>query len=210
MATKKQQEAQGEAIIWLIGVTAFLPFLLFAYKKYAQIKQEYMQGENVRRVMDINTLKGPLITFGAFAYLSFIVIGINYKDHPIISAVLVCMVAYLGIKLSKGVAVHYVGAIIDQDRDIVVFPPDMQSYSIGDYIQLKFLKDMSNVDQVNLSQIEKMTRQAGKHVYLQGPFGSRKISFSTKQKRDECMSAIQQAAHKKGILMYELEQAGAD
>lgn len=208
MATKKQDNEMGEAIIWLIGITAFLPFIVFAVLKYSQIKREYMQGENFRRIIDINTLKSPLITFGAFAYFAYIVLAISYENHPFLAVLLFCAIAYLGMKLSKWVAVKYVGAIIDEGKDIVVFPPDMQSYEISDYFKLKFLKDMSQVDTVNISSIEKMTRQAGKHLYLQGPFGSRKISFSTKQKRDECMSAIQQAARKKGVLMYELEQSG--
>lgn len=210
MATKKQDKEMGEAIIWLIGVTAFLPFVIFAVLKYSQVKREYMQSDTFRRVVDINTLKAPLITFGAFAYFAYIVLAMSYENHPLLSVLLFCVTVYLGIKLSKWVAIKYIGSIIDEGKDIVVFPPDMQSYEITDYIKLKFLKDMTEVDTVNISSIEKMTRQAGKHLYLQGPFGSRKISFSTKQKRDECMSSIQQAARKKGVLMYELEQSGDD
>ena len=35
------------------------------------------------------------------------------------------------------------------------------------------------------------TRETGVNFYIHGDFGSRKINFTTKQKRDECLMALQ-------------------
>jgi hypothetical protein len=61
------------------------------------------------------------------------------------------------------------------------------------------------MDQVDIDEIEKITRQAGKRLFIHGPFGSRGISFTNKQKRDECYSAIQSASNKKSLLLNEME-----
>jgi hypothetical protein len=42
-----------------------------------------------------------------------------------------------------------------------------------------------------LSDIGRITRKIGYDLYLSGSFGSRRITFTNKQKRDECIYAIQ-------------------
>lgn len=44
-----------------------------------------------------------------------------------------------------------------------------------------------------------MTRETGHHVLLQGDFGSCRIAFSSKLKRDDCFNAIKAASRQIGI-----------
>jgi hypothetical protein len=61
------------------------------------------------------------------------------------------------------------------------------------------------LDSVPLDAIDRITRQAGKRVFIHGEFGSRHISFTNKLKRDECIHLL--TARSKGRLkvMAELE-----
>ena len=59
------------------------------------------------------------------------------------------------------------------------------------------------MESVRLSQIKKITREAGKKLYIHGPFGSRGIHFSNKQKRDECISAIENLGRVRANLEFE-------
>jgi len=79
----------------------------------------------------------------------------------------------------------------------------MANYSVSDYLNLKFITELGTVEEVQLNQIRKITRQAGKKLFIHGKFGSRGMSFSNKQKRDECISAIEDAARLSASLEYE-------
>jgi hypothetical protein len=204
--TTKAQRESNAAIGTAICALLFSPFLLFSVFKYFSLKRQYMSGENFHRVVDIGTIKQPIMAAVALVILTYIGVGVTHDSVPAVSAIILCIMVFLAFKMAQWVAVKYIGAIIDADNGVVIFPPDMQSYGVEDYFTLRILKDMSRLDMVKIADIEKMTRQAGKRLYLHGKFGSRGIFFSDKQKRDECLSAIQQLAGK-GVLMYELEQS---
>lgn len=74
----------------------------------------------------------------------------------------------------------------------MLFPKDMANYSISDYLNFKFVTELGHMEEVPLSQIRRITRQAGKQLFVHGKFGSRGMKFSNKQKRDECLSAIEE------------------
>lgn len=82
----------------------------------------------------------------------------------------------------------------------------MVNFGIQDYLQLRFIRDMGDMESVPLSAITKITREAGKKLYVHGEFGSRGIAFSHKQKRDECIAAIENGSHE-AITSVEFEAA---
>jgi hypothetical protein len=100
---------------------------------------------------------------------------------------------------------HYFGVLVDAREDRLVIPKDMANYSISDYFQLKFIRDLGQMEIVRLSQIKRITRQGGTALFIHGKFGSRGVKFSIKQKRDECMSAIQEGCS--ASLTIEFERA---
>ena len=200
---------QGDNAFIGIGIALILfsPFLILSVFKFLSLKQQYMSGKNFHRVVDIGTLKPPLIACAGLVFITYLAFAITSGIHSILGILTICAAVAVAYKMAQWVAVKYIGAIIDADKYMVYFPPDMQSYGVEDYLAFKFLKDMSTLDTVQIKEISRITRQAGKRLYLHGSFGSRAIVFSDKQKRDECMSAIQQLAGK-GIIMYEMEQSG--
>ena len=61
------------------------------------------------------------------------------------------------------------------------------------------------MDSVSLADVQKITRQAGKKLFLHGDFGSRRISFTDKLKRDECIHLITANGNSRVKVMNELE-----
>ena len=59
---------------------------------------------------------------------------------------------------------------------------------------MKHLQGNFNPNEIPLCSIDKMTREKGNILYVLGDFGSKKLTFSSRQKRDECMAAIQRYA----------------
>ncbi len=200
---------QGDNAFIGIGIALLLfsPFLLLSIFKFYSLKNQYMSGKNYHRVIDIGTLKQPLIACAGLVFITYMAFAVTSGIHSSLGVATICVAAVVAFKMAQWVAVKYIGAIIDADKKMIYFPPDMQSYGVEDYLACKFLKDMSTLDTVQINDIHKITRQAGKRLYLHGSFGSRAIVFSDKQKRDECMTAIQQLAGK-GVIMYEMEQSG--
>ena len=92
--------------------------------------------------------------------------------------------------LFRWLAVAHFGVAVDPTGDRIAFSYDQQSYDIDDYLKLRFVRDLPRMDEVRLSEIGRMTRQGGSDLFLHGSFGSRRIRFTKKQKRDECIWAI--------------------
>jgi hypothetical protein len=224
MARKTRKSKKGDGgdggPLLLIGMLLFLPFLVISFRAFNKLKHEYLERGNVQRVMDISRTFGTLFLGGAVCGLgTFIIVFIiailskNQEIHSFISFIIVVLIITFIIYMSIGacyyiarhLAVLYLGIILDIDNDELILPYDMQSYTITDYTKLRFLDDYCNVDKISLSAITKMTRGRGKELYVHGSFGSRGIFMSTKQKRDECLAAIQSVSGKKGLLITEIE-----
>lgn len=160
-------------------------------------------GSTTRRINDFNSVRYPLgaITLGpslllVFMFLLLVDIINSSATRPsvIYAAVLLALFGALWAWwtpiLFRWLAVAHFGVAIDPAGDRIAFPCDQQSYDIQDYLKLRFVSDLPRMDEVRLSEIERMTRQAGSDLFIHGAFGSRRIRFTKKQKRDECIYAI--------------------
>ena len=193
MTTKKEQDRKDDQ--WLLAIAAFIfiPFLVVAVRHYKRMQKRFPPTATSQRIFDTLNLLPPLSAGSAC------VIGtlglIYYASGWFIAILAVPAVALAGIWLScimaRWVATTYFGVIVDAASDTVVLPKDLASYGISDYLNFQFIRDLGDVDVLHLSSITKITREAGKHVYIHGPFGSRGMTFSNKQKRDECLAAIE-------------------
>ncbi len=205
MATAKEKEENARAMCLIIGFVVFLPMMIFSIIRYRNIKSTYMENEHTQRVFDIGNLAPAFITAGSFLVLAFIVcnyslgspIGFLLGPITLIVAGLICF------KIAQSIGVTYFGVLVDPANNRVLLPKDMANYSVSDYLNLKFITELGTVEEVQLNQIRKITRQAGKKLFIHGKFGSRGMSFSNKQKRDECISAIEDAARLSASLEYE-------
>lgn len=63
-------------------------------------------------------------------------------------------------------------------------------------LQGRYFSDMYKMEELPLSEIQKITREGGKIAYVHGKFGTRKISWRDKQKRDECIATLERACKK--------------
>ena len=214
-AGKSNDTQAAGTLIAAAGVLLFIPFLIISVISFSKLKNEYLGNEAVQRVVDIRRLLPSLITgggvcaAGAFfinAYINEIIQkGISFAPVLIIISVGVSVLT-VGYFLARRLAVMNLGVVADSSKNILVFPYDLQSYTITDYLAFRFVHDICNVDTVPLASIEKMTRGSrGKDLYLHGAFGSRGITMSSKQKRDECLAMVQSFAGKKGMLITEME-----
>lgn len=204
MATKKNQGG-AELALMAIGII-FIPLVAtFGLWHYMRLRSRYLKSKGVRRVVDIWNLGAPFYSFVALILGTWMINGMLYDKPPAFRFVALAIALYIAIKLAQRSASCYFGAAVIPEAGTVVFPEDMAGYGIGDYITLKFIRNLARMDEIDLDDIEKISRQSGKRLYMHGPFGSRGISFTNKQKRDECIFAIQAVAKNRSILLNELE-----
>jgi hypothetical protein len=205
-STKAQREANG-----LLGITValiiFTPFLFFSFLRFSLLKDQYLKSIYATRVVDIAGMKSTLMACAGYILFSGIGLGMVLDKSKVLGFMLIIIIVGIGILLGMRLAVVYLGAVIDDNKDMIVFPPDFQSFTITDYFSSKIIESFYSTDNVSLSDIFKMTRQAGKYLYIHGDFGSRKLAFSSKQKRDECIATIQSTENYTGEMIRELEYA---
>lgn len=206
MVTKKEREQNAQLFGLIVSVVVFAVFAVFMFIHYSRIKSKYSGAGQGQRVFDFGNLQ-PTLLVGA-GIIVFFPLGLALLGQAKVTAYLipfyVLFYIWMLYQFSKRIASVYYGVMADPKRGIVAFPMDLSNYGLGDYLTLKGLRDLGEMEEVALSEIDKITRQAGKVLYLHGVFGSRSIYFSRKQKRDECIAAIQKHL-KAGALMVELE-----
>jgi len=209
MARSKKDDEAIKTLIILVGVVLFLPFLIISYISYRRLRQQYLMDSNVQRVVDTPRATALFVAVSGgivgLIYISFIFIDIKIAQFSVVTIFIWAFTLALCFIMAKHLAVVYLSIVADPDHDRLIFPHDMQSYTIHDYLTLRFIHDYCNVDTIQLSSISKMTRGYGKELYLHGDFGSRKIALSSKQKRDECLAMIQSHTGRSGLLAGEIE-----
>lgn len=204
---QKKNQGGANLVLMAIGIV-FIPLVLtFGLWHYMRLRGKYLKSKGVRRVVDIWNLGVPFYSFAGVVLGTYMLIITTYSNYQALSYAVIIVALYIGIKLAQRSASCYFGAAIIPESGTVVFPEDMAGYGIEDYIKLKFIRNLSRMDEVELNDIEKISRQSGKRLYIHGPFGSRGISFTNKQKRDECIAAIQSVAKRKPTLINEFESS---
>lgn len=211
----RSTNSQGNSDVFAyIGILLFLPFLMISIISFSTLKRKYLAQPSIQRVMDIRRLAPLLLCTGGImavaAYFTIVGLGEWGKSPsfvllvagPVLLGVLICS----GYLVARHLAVLYFGIVADTQAGILYFPYDMNSYGIMDYLSLCFVRDFCRVDSVPLAAIERITRGGrGKDLYLHGAFGSRGITMSSKQKRDECIAMVQALSGRRGLVAMEVE-----
>jgi len=195
MATRKQDSADEQWVL-LMSAIPFIPFFVVAMRHYKRMRAAFPDTGTSQRIFDTMNLIPPLSTGSALVIATLCLV--YHVSRWSIAVLAVPLVMLAGIWLSclaaRWAAATYFGVLVDPANDTVLLPKDMASYGIADYLNVQFIRDLGEVDIIHLSSITKITREAGKRVYIHGPFGSRAMTFSNKQKRDECLAAIEHGA----------------
>lgn len=208
IAKNNKANETGVLVLLLILLTfaQIVIFGLVALIYHQDLMNRYFKnaGDDARRVNDFTAVKKPMlaIMFGP-ALVSMIYLGICYlafsdgkslsQAAPILllASPLILIWLWLGFVFFRWLAVAHFGVIVDPGSNRIVFQFDQESYDLKDYLKLKFIRDLPKMDEIRLSDIDRITRKYGWDLYILGSFGSRRITFTNKQKRDECIHAIQ-------------------
>lgn len=211
MAARKQSEPVIKNLFILFGTLVLLPVLCLSLVFSIYFYLRYASGTGRRRIMDIRRMGAPLIKG---ALLLGVVVGTplliahagdgGASSGPL-GGLVVLVWLLTGVAVALHLAVMYLGVVGDPENDRLIFPPDMQSYGVFDYLMLRFVLDYCRTDSVPLSALTRVTRGYGTELYIHGDFGSRALQMSSKQKRDECMVMIQDMVNTRGIVFGEME-----
>jgi hypothetical protein len=212
MAQRKSNQSDvGVAILYIGGFLGFLPFLLVSIFHYYVIRNKHGITDNSQRIFQTSSIFKPVgagVTIGSFLSIiiyfiytipdkahedSIHLIGLIFNPIFFILLIICVLLFWVAYHVSCWVAATYYGVLIDKGSGKIVLPMDMANYSITDYLKLKFIYELGKMESVNYRDIKRITRQRGYSLYIHGPFGSRAIKFPSKQKRDECLSAIEDA-----------------
>lgn len=203
MATKKDEH---DGVFLFLIVPAVLATLVFSLYYFSRLKKQYLTGPQARRIFDIGAQGTSLLVSGVLGYLYYMIAVVLWHYAPLTLVLTLPLGLVLLIWMGKAQAYAFLGVIVDYDKGVVFFRPNEESLDIGDMLLVvPLLRQFTSLDSVPLSAIDRITRQAGKRVFIHGEFGSRHISFTNKLKRDECIHLL--TARSKGRLkvMAELE-----
>lgn len=214
MPVQRKDTLGWDQIFQMVGVVVMFPVLILSIIFYLYLHSKHVSGAGRRRIMDIRRMTAPLLRgallMGVVLVIPFLLVSILHDNTtgpaPTLGGWLYLLPLLLvGIPVAWHLAVMYMGIVADVDQDKLIFPPDMQSYGILDYISLRFVLDYCRTDSVPFSAIKRVTRGHGTDLYIHGDFDSRAIIMSSKQKRDECMTMIQNIIGGRGVVFGELE-----
>ena len=213
METRTRSNDAVTPIEVLFGALVFFPLTIAGFIIFRKLKRAYLESPAAQRAMDISRLVSTLVGGGVACVfgtiIALICISAVSGTPPFIAVLLQTLIAVLFLGtcyiIASHLAVLYLGIVADKGKDALIFPYDMQSYTLADYFSLRIIKDYCNADKISLSAITKLTRGHGKELYAHGAFGSRRITMSSKQKRDECLAMIQAITGKQDLLITEFE-----
>lgn len=205
MPRQKKDDKAWMAAGLCVGLLFLVPCIICSMVYYYTYNKRFPEGEHSQQVFDVKSLLEPLVkgTVALGVSAAAILIGIdtlsasNGDPTPF---------KWLGLILALGIgligmfyvvprywAATYFGMRLDTARNVLVFRKDMANYRLTDYLKARIFFELGDLETVPLTSIHRITREAGKSLYVHGPFGSRGIHFTNKQKRDECIAAIEAA-----------------
>ena len=182
-------------IFCAIGMIMFIPFIISMVMHYKKLNNNYVN-HTTQRIFDIRSFFKALgVVFGLTAVVTYLSLAyLSAVVHPyniVLSAIYLLGLLYVMYHMSLSLANTYFGVVVDPQRRVVVIPVDTANCSLTDLLALNFIRKAGSVEEISLDEIDRVTKEKGVNFYIHGVFGSRMIGFSSKQKRDECLSAIQ-------------------
>lgn len=223
LSKAEERQLNKAAIILVLLLLAFVQFVFFGLLTliyHRQLMARYFKNDegysSIRRINDFKAVFKPLvaIAFGPPLILLLCAWPFLLLDHKaslaevgailLLESPFLLLWLWLSIIFFKWLAVAHFGVIVDPEKDRIVFQFDQESYDFSDYLKLKFIRDLPKMDEVRLSEIGRITRKTGFDLYILGSFGSRRISFTNKQKRDECIYAITSSGCAKVTVEFDL------
>lgn len=187
MATKKNNQ-NNEVLIYIASAAIAVVFSLYHYVK---LRKQYLTGPEVRQVFDMGSGWAAMLSSGITAIVFVMLAVAAYSKAPWTLLITVPGGLYWLYWVGKVQAYAFMGVIVDYPQGRVMFPPTPDSLDLFDYIKvMPAMRHYASMDSVPLAEVQRITRQAGKSLFLHGDFGSKRITFTNKLKRDECIHLI--------------------
>ncbi len=192
---RKRSDAESRNLALLAGTLLALPIALVGILHYWVWRRRYPADEASHRVEDPGRVPQILVTIAVVAFVDWYVvaIAINNAAPDIRWVIATLIIAPTVFYLSRWSASRLFGVLVQPRRDRLVLPVDVSAFGLADFVSLRFLRDFGALEALALSRVARLTRQSGTRLYLHGDFGSRTLRFSTKQRRDEVIYAIETA-----------------
>lgn len=185
----------------LAGIVIFSVFLINTYLTFKKYSKKYSFDDADIRVHDAaNPLRYiPIaISWGALLLLSAfgILYGADKNSILIASGSTIAFLVAIGgmFVLSSRIATTQIGMLTYKSKGIFVIPSDYRNNTLQDNIlKLQAAKDLCSMEELPIKAVARVTRQGGTKVFIHGSFGTRCLSWRDKQKRDECIAALEMA-----------------
>ncbi|MCT8858031.1 hypothetical protein K5M76_22535 (plasmid) [Shewanella xiamenensis] len=200
MARSKKADIESlrQALV-IIGVLIFLPFMFFSFFHYKKLKKMYLSNSNAQRVFDSGLLMKCIVySAGMIASTLILMFYVTTRVPPdfinyalAVNGIILVLGIYAIYKMAQRVAVRYLGVIFNNDTKMMIIPVDLANASASENLRFQFLRRMGECEEIPVKLITNITREKGVNFYIHGAFGSRQINFTNKQKRDECLMALQ-------------------
>jgi hypothetical protein len=187
MATKEKPGSNDFIYYAMFAVVA----VVFSLYHFARLKRQYVTGPHIRRVFDMRMGWAAMMQSGAVAVGYIIGAVMLYDKHGWTAVISIPLGLYVLNWVGKIQAYAFLGVLVDSQKGIVMFPPNPENLDVGDYLAVvPVVRQYTTLDSIPVDDVQRITRQAGKSLFLHGDFPSRRITFSNKFKRDECIHLI--------------------
>ena len=200
------------ALIAVAGVALLGIFLINSICVYRHYDKKYDFAEATARVTDtwnfVRYMPAAIalgvpafFTLATFPYQGLALHG-NMAIlilHACLSLLLIAAVAVFPyLMLSARLATTQAGMLIYRQRGYFVIPTDWNKNTfVENVFHLELVKAMFTMERLELAEVQKITRDGGKTAFVHGEFGTRRIVWRDKQKRDECIAALERACGKR-------------
>ena len=202
MATKAENEANMRFFGSILGVVLLSVFLIntvivyWIYnKKYGIKDADYRVNDSLQFTSYI--LKGAVhfVALILFSILGAFIFSKNPTEHQkLIFLVIFYSFSFVWMfTLSARIATKQIGMLIYEDKGTFVIPGDPNNNTLLENLCLKFVVNLCTMEELPLYGITKITRQGGTTAFIHGTFGTRCVKWRNKQKRDECIAALETA-----------------
>lgn len=137
--------------MYLIGFGALLALMVISISYYRSLKIRYPEDDDTQRIFDVILVTKYFVIAGIMAFFAW---NVATKQLLILQpltplyAVIVLSALYLLVKLAMAISSNYFGVLVGTRNDRLLMPKDMANYSITDYLQLNFIRELGKTEEI--------------------------------------------------------------
>ena len=208
MATSKTSSnvssKDADQILKLIAIITIPVFIIFLGIFYFLLSVIYKTSDADARTYQMSIffryavrLVSFLFLAGLISYMFWSYLTENNLSYKLFLLIIPPLLVYALAVIARGAA-YLIGAVVNLERNVLIIPRDVLSYGfVKNIFKLQILWGWFTMDELPFSEIKKITREKGNTMFIHGDFGSRKLVWCNKQKRDECIEMIERLSKHK-------------